>query len=98
MPLERKRPAIDFSLGQVIGITLTSFSLTPKVISSYTYQLKKAFQLIQSTEFTLFPEVSEIPLRPLCPHVLSDPYTENKNIAGPGLDVLLRELLFTLKR
>jgi hypothetical protein len=98
MPLERKRPVIDFSLGQVIGITLASFSLTPKVISSYTYQLKKAFQSIQSTEFTLFPEVREIPLRPLCPHVISDPCTENKNIAGPDLDVLLREPLFTLKR
>jgi len=98
MPLERKRPVIDFSVGQVIGITLTSFCLTPKVISSYTYQLKKAFHSIQSTEFTLFPEVREIPLRPLCPHVISDPCTENKNIAGPGLDLLLKEPLFTLKR
>jgi len=98
MPLERKRPAIDFSLGQVIGITLASFSLTPKVISSYTYQLKKAFQSIQSSGSTLYPEVREIPLRPLCPHVISDPCTENKNIAGPGQAVLLQEPLFKLKR
>jgi len=98
MPLERKRPAIDFSLEHVIGITLTSFCLTPKVISFYTCQLKKVFQSIQSTKFILFPEVREIPFRPLYPHVISDPCTENKNIAGPDLDVLLREPLFILKR
>jgi len=53
MPFKRKRPVIDFSLGQVIRIPLASFSLTPEVISSYTYQLKKAFQSIQSLGPTL---------------------------------------------
>jgi hypothetical protein len=97
MPLEKKRPAIDFSLGQVIGIPLAPFSLTPEVISSYTTQSKKAFQSIQSLGSTLYPEVREIPRKSLCPHVISNSCTENKKIGGTGLDVPLKELLFTLK-
>jgi len=98
MPFKRKRPVIDFSLGRVIGIPLASFSLTPAVISSYTYQSKKAFRSIQSLGPTLYPEVREIPRKPLCPHVISNSCTENKKIAGAGLDVLLHKPLFTLKR
>jgi hypothetical protein len=97
MPLERKRPVIDFSLGQVTGIALAPFSLTPEVVSSYTTQSKKAFQSIQSLWSTLYPEVREIPRKPLCPHVISNSCTENKKIGGTGLEVPLKELLFTLR-
>jgi hypothetical protein len=97
MPLERKRPVIDFFLGRVIGIPLASFSLTPEAIFSYTYQSKKAFQSIQSLGPALYPEVREIPRKPLCPHVISNSCTENKKIGGTGLDVPLKEPLFTLK-
>jgi len=97
MPFKRKRPVIDFSLGRVIRIPLASFFLTPEVISSYTTQSKKAFQSIQSLESTPYPEVREIPRKPLCPHVISNSCTENKKISGTGLNVLLHKRLFTLK-
>ena len=98
MPFKRKRPVIDFSLGQGVGIPLASFSLTPEVISSYTTQSKKAFQSIQSLESTPYPEVREIPRKSLCPHVISNSCTENKKLGGTGLDVPLKEPLLTLKR
>jgi len=92
-----KRPVIDFSLGWFIRIPLASFSLTPNGVSSYTALSKKAFQSIQSLGSTLYPEVREIPRKPLCPHVISNSCTENKKIDGTSLDVLLKEFLFLLK-
>jgi len=91
MLFKRKRPVIDFFFGLFIRIPLTSFSLTPNAVSFYTTSSKKAFQSIQSLGSTLYPEVREIPRKPLCPHVISNSCTENKKIDGTSLDVSLKD-------